>query len=68
MWYYLDSKIKEETKMKNLFAVINNILKLDFVWNIMNGSFFTEQENDEPDENENLFFLSDKLAIVISRD
>ena len=54
--------------MKNLFAVINNILKLDLVWNIMSGSFFAEQENDEPDENENLFFLSDKLAIVISRD
>lgn len=62
------SKIKEDLKMKNLFAVINNILKLNLVWNIMNGSFFAEQENDEPDENENLFFLSDKLAIVISRD
>jgi len=54
--------------MKNLFALINNILKLDLVWNIMNGSFFTETENEEPDEYENLFFLSDKLAIVISKD
>ena len=54
--------------MKNIFSAINNILKLDLVWEIMNGSFFTEQENEETDEYENLFFLTDKLAVIISND
>ena len=54
--------------MKSFKKIIKDFLKLDLIGSIFTGDFFKNAEiDDEEDEFRNLFFLSDKSAIVITQ-
>lgn len=61
-------KDKGVYKMRSFKKIIKDFFKFDLIGSIFTGDFFAKSEiDDEEDEFKNLFFLSDKSAIVIAQ-